>query len=383
MRWLKSQEVYQLTAPPPKRQHTSVMAISRPGYFSIDHKGPLPRTQGGYEYILGMVEVSSRLMYARPVRSTTAEETIRVLKEMIDEHGLVVTLIRSDNGSAFIDQRYVDFCKANDIVVLYSQPHSPWQNIVERYWGILSKPLTKIEIVTGSKTQWAVNLPQLIENINMTYNRSLKGTAEQAKDLPPDVLKKRMQKYGVMKRFRNGATALKVGDIVRRRLRNRGKIEKVKQTYSDALYVITKVIRASDSRLVTYKISNDAEGELRGIFNCTDLFLVENAHPPDRSLILDTSNERSIHSQRELDELLATSEETPVLREVRPPPNAVTGEYEVEEVLRKRRFGKTLKYLVKWKRYPVEESTWEPARNLKNASKILAEFRKKEKERAK
>ena len=33
-----------------------------------------------------------------------------------------------------------------------------------------------------------------------------------------------------------------------------------------------------------------------------------------------------------------------------------------------------LKYLVKWKGYPQEESTWEPAEALKNARKRVEEF---------
>ncbi len=382
-RFLKAEPIYQKTRQPPKRAHTSVMAISRPGYWSIDHTGPKPRTQDGYEYILGFVEVSSRRMFARPTRTATAEETISVLRDIIDSNKLKVTLIRSDNGSAYIDQRYVEFLKSRDIVVLYSQKHMPHENIVERYWGTLSKPMAKLELLTGSKTQWAKFLQRFVENINSTYNRSLRTSANEAQDLPPEILAKRAKRYGVMTRFNNKATALKVGDIVRRRLRKTGKFEKVKETYSDALYVVTKVVRGSDTRMVTYKIHNDSEGELHGTFNITDVILVENAHPPDRSVIMDTSNERSVTSQRELDELIQDAEETPVLRETRPKPNAVTGEYEVEEILRKRKFGRQVKYLVHWKRYPVEDSTWEVAANLGNAKELLAEFRKKERQKKK
>ena len=52
-------------------------------------------------------------------------------------------------------------------------------------------------------------------------------------------------------------------------------------------------------------------------------------------------------------------------------------EYEVEEVMDSRvsgRGGGRLEYLVKWKNYPVEESTWEPAENLSNAKKRGAEI---------
>ena len=54
-------------------------------------------------------------------------------------------------------------------------------------------------------------------------------------------------------------------------------------------------------------------------------------------------------------------------------------EYEVEEVMDSRvsgRGGGRLEYLVKWKNYPVEESTWEPAENLSNAKREMQKFHK-------
>ena len=52
-------------------------------------------------------------------------------------------------------------------------------------------------------------------------------------------------------------------------------------------------------------------------------------------------------------------------------------EYEVEEVMDSRvsgRGGGRLEYLVKWKNYPIEESTWEPVENLENAKKEVQKF---------
>ena len=52
-------------------------------------------------------------------------------------------------------------------------------------------------------------------------------------------------------------------------------------------------------------------------------------------------------------------------------------EWEVEEVLAKRkRYGK-MQYLVKWLGYPNSENTWEPEENLSNASIKIQEFEMK------
>ena len=37
-------------------------------------------------------------------------------------------------------------------------------------------------------------------------------------------------------------------------------------------------------------------------------------------------------------------------------------------------FGRTLKYLVRWKGYGEGKDTWEPSKNLTNSPKALADF---------
>ena len=61
----------------------------------------------------------------------------------------------------------------------------------------------------------------------------------------------------------------------------------------------------------------------------------------------------------------------------RPLPELLDGEeaWEVEKILdeRVRRRGRnsTIEYLVKWKNYPLHESTWEPSRNLRYATEVM------------
>ena len=70
------------------------------------------------------------------------------------------------------------------------------------------------------------------------------------------------------------------------------------------------------------------------------------------------------------------------LKGVRPPPlpnGDGTDEYEIENILAHRRTkGGQKKYLVKWKGYTFEESTWEPEKNFKQHT--IAEYHRKRKE---
>ena len=47
-------------------------------------------------------------------------------------------------------------------------------------------------------------------------------------------------------------------------------------------------------------------------------------------------------------------------------------------MLRQRKRGGTVEYLVKWKGYDEDEQSWEPEENLKNCQKEIAAFNKKE-----
>ena len=59
-----------------------------------------------------------------------------------------------------------------------------------------------------------------------------------------------------------------------------------------------------------------------------------------------------------------------------PPPVIIDNEeeYEVEHVLDKRTIRNKVQYLIKWKGYPLHESTWEPLENLENATASVAQF---------
>ena len=64
----------------------------------------------------------------------------------------------------------------------------------------------------------------------------------------------------------------------------------------------------------------------------------------------------------------------------RPPPDLINGEeeYEIEEILQSRKFGRghKVQYLVKWKGYPDSENQWVDWDDL-HADEALADFKKK------
>jgi len=71
-----------------------------------------------------------------------------------------------------------------------------------------------------------------------------------------------------------------------------------------------------------------------------------------------------------------TTVNLPRRRQMLPPPIKIDNnqEFEVEEVLDSRQRRNKLEYLVYWRGYDISERTWEPSRNLANASAKVKVF---------
>jgi len=64
-----------------------------------------------------------------------------------------------------------------------------------------------------------------------------------------------------------------------------------------------------------------------------------------------------------------------------PPPDLINGEeqYEVEAILNHRKIGRGYQYLIRWKNYSSSDDQWEQELHIKNANKILSDYKKKDK----
>ena len=66
---------------------------------------------------------------------------------------------------------------------------------------------------------------------------------------------------------------------------------------------------------------------------------------------------------------------------LKPPPDLINGEeeYEVEQILKYRGCPKRHQYLVRWKGYAADEDLWQNKANLRNASELLQEYKRRAK----
>ena len=86
--------------------------------------------------ILNIIDDYNRAAIGQKAAATMpAQRVIRILEDVIRERGKPVS-IRCDNGPEFISHVFQDWCKANEINILYTQPGCPTQNsYIERFNG--------------------------------------------------------------------------------------------------------------------------------------------------------------------------------------------------------------------------------------------------------
>lgn len=134
----------------------------------IDHLGPFSKTGRNNQYILMITDAFSKFTIARPTRSLSSAETIRILKDIFSLFGFPSTIV-SDRGLAFCSRYFKNFMVERQIKHVLTAVATPRANgQVERVnRTILDGLRTSVE-----DGDWDVKLPHVIFGINNTRHET-------------------------------------------------------------------------------------------------------------------------------------------------------------------------------------------------------------------
>lgn len=108
--------------------------------IALDFNGPYARF-GGIS-ILVIIDYRSRYAIARPVRSTSFENTKKILDDVFNKEGFPEA-IKSDNGPPFNGEEYRNYCNIRGIQTVFSTPFFPQQNgLVENFMKVVNKAMS-------------------------------------------------------------------------------------------------------------------------------------------------------------------------------------------------------------------------------------------------
>ena len=129
-----------------------------------------------YKYVLGVIDVYSRYAVCKALTNMRMGTIMEKLKEIFkdDFSGYFPENINADNQ--FNVPEFTDFFTKQGTNLWFSQPEQPHKNaIIERLWRTLALLLQRMR--EGIKNfNWPKELPQVVDNYNTTWHRSIKAT---------------------------------------------------------------------------------------------------------------------------------------------------------------------------------------------------------------
>jgi len=209
----------------------------------------------GFKYLLNGIDMSSRYFYSVAMKNKTDTEALNAFKKIYKQSK--IRAIRSDNGSEFINDKFVKFLKENNIKQVLSEAGKPQSNgMIERANATI-KELIQKSIELDENFDWVKNLDKLVDNINNSQHRFTGFTPEEIKEAYENDDKETLEKAfdtELKKKFGNISKEIfEIRDLVRIYQPS----DKTRQVWSNEIYSIEKVCKPLKSYSVyEYKLND-------------------------------------------------------------------------------------------------------------------------------
>lgn len=329
MDWLKDQEIYQRYLKPERAKTIQTTILSKPNkQIGIDLIDMQNKEYNKYKYILTAIDLFSKKAYAQPLKNKTDIETTKAMKKIINSIKGDISSIRSDNGSEFKGEKFINLLKSKNIRQVFSLPYKPQSNgNIEKFNGILKK-LINISLKTSNSRDWVSILPKLVDNYNNVVNSTTKKTPNEINEENYKEVHENIKKAVSSKRLTDKPKYEK-GDKVRIQEFN----NKDGTKWSKDIYIVERIFKPRKTISRPYYT-------LKGLtskFYDNDLQLVS-----------------SVENQIESDE-----------------------EWEVSKIIKPSVINGIPGYIVRWKGYKPSDDTFEPRdKLLEDIPKMINRFEK-------
>jgi uncharacterized protein YoxC len=244
--WLATQEVNQLYHPSKGKPKNIKSSITTPNtILAIDLVNMEKFQVNGFKYLLNGIDMGSRFVYSQAMKNKTDTEVLKAFKKIYTQSK--VRAIRSDNGSEFINNKFVDFLQKNNVKQILSEAGKPQSNgMIERANATI-KELIQKSVELNQSFDWVKHLQKLISNINNSQHRITGFTPNQIQEAfehdDNEILDKA---YDTELKKKNGNLSqqiFKIRDLVRLYQPS----DKTRQAWSNKIYTVEKVFKPQKS----------------------------------------------------------------------------------------------------------------------------------------
>jgi len=252
--FLKNQEVNQLYAPSKGKAKDFKSSMTTPNtILAMDLVNMEKNEVRGFKYLFNAIDMSSRFIYSEAMKNKTDTEVLKAFKKIYKKSK--IRGIRSDNGSEFINEKFKNFLKENDIKQILSEAGKPQSNgMIERANATIKELIQKsIELDEGF--DWIKKLQKLIDNINNSQHRITGFTPNQIQEAyendDKEILDEAYDKELKKKKGNISKEVFGKKDWVRIYLPS----DKTRQSWSNEIYEVERVFKPLKSYSVyEYKL---------------------------------------------------------------------------------------------------------------------------------
>lgn len=163
-------KAHKIKTGPPNGLMVTPKAVKAPAHtISLDLIGPLPRSTGGFTYILSVVDVFTKFCWLFPLRKATSANIVKHLEEGIFLQYGTPAVVILDNASYFRSKSFTALMDKYGIPrTFYGCVYAPQANTIERYNQTIE---TSLAILVGeNQRSWDKFLPKIQNALNSHIN---------------------------------------------------------------------------------------------------------------------------------------------------------------------------------------------------------------------
>ncbi len=177
-KWLESQEFYTLHKAPHTTFPRARVVVPHPDYqFDMDcayMTSYSAKDNEGFKYFVVFIDVFSKYAYAFPLRSLSADEMVKTLKEFISLTSQKPEKLRSDLGVEFKNKQVAKYLNDEGIDHFFAQSDKK-ANMAERFIRTIKSKLVRY-MKKNKTSKWVDILKDVVLSYNNTFHRTI-GTS--------------------------------------------------------------------------------------------------------------------------------------------------------------------------------------------------------------
>jgi transposase InsO family protein len=131
-----------------------------------------------YRYILNVIDIFSRKVWLKALKTKTDTATAKVFQEILDQADITPDVLKTDNGGEFLGN-FQRLCEEKKIKHIFTESHTPTQNAVVERANQDVRKIIRYFFLEDNNFQWKNKLERIEQNKNQAFNASIKGIPEQ------------------------------------------------------------------------------------------------------------------------------------------------------------------------------------------------------------